>query len=171
MEVTGLNKDVKEQLYKIASVNLCSNISGQILMSLVMNPPKDGEESYEQFMEEKEAILSSLARRAQVLTDAMNKLEGVTCNKAEGAMYVFPRLHLPERAMKAAGAVGMLADVFYARRLLDSTGIVMVPGSGFGQVPGTWHVRCTILPAEEKLPGVIDRLTTFHSRFMEEFRN
>lgn len=40
MEVTGLNKDVKEQLYKIASVNLCSNISGQILMSLVMNPPK-----------------------------------------------------------------------------------------------------------------------------------
>lgn len=40
MEVTGLNKDVKEQLYKIASVNLCSNISGQVLMSLVMNPPK-----------------------------------------------------------------------------------------------------------------------------------
>jgi hypothetical protein len=27
---------------------------------------QDGEESYEQFMEEKEAILSSLARRAQV---------------------------------------------------------------------------------------------------------
>jgi alanine transaminase len=74
----------------------------------------------------------------QVLTDAMNKLEGVTCNKAEGAMYVFPRLHLPERAMKAAGAVGMLADVFYARRLLDSTGIVMVPGSGFGQV--CWNI-------------------------------
>lgn len=74
----------------------------------------------------------------QVLTDAMNKLEGVTCNKAEGAMYVFPRLHLPERAMKAAGAVGMLADVFYARRLLDSTGIVMVPGSGFGQV--SWNI-------------------------------
>lgn len=49
-------------------------------------------------------------------------------------MYVFPRLDLPERALKAAGAVGMLADVFYARRLLDATGIVMVPGSGFGQV-------------------------------------
>lgn len=40
MEVTGLPKDVKDQLYKLASVNLCSNISGQILMSLVMNPPK-----------------------------------------------------------------------------------------------------------------------------------
>lgn len=40
MEVTGLPQDVKDQLYKIASVNLCSNISGQILMSVVMNPPK-----------------------------------------------------------------------------------------------------------------------------------
>ena len=40
MEVTGLSSDVKEQIYKVASVNLCSNISGQILASLVMNPPK-----------------------------------------------------------------------------------------------------------------------------------
>lgn len=171
MEVTGLPQDVRDQLYKIASVNLCSNVSGQILMSVVMNPPKPGEESYEQFAEERDAILSSLGRRAKVLTEAMNKLEGVSCNTAEGAMYVFPRLDLPERALKAAGAVGMLADVFYARRLLDATGVVMVPGSGFGQVPGTWHVRCTILPAEEKLPGVIDRLTTFHQRFMDEFRD
>ena len=40
MEVTGLDADIKDQIYKLASVNLCSNISGQILMSLVMNPPK-----------------------------------------------------------------------------------------------------------------------------------
>lgn len=72
----------------------------------------------------------------------MNKLEGVTCNKAEGAMYVFPRLDLPERALRAAGAVGMVADVFYTRRLLDATGIVMVPGSGFGQVcHHTYHLH------------------------------
>jgi hypothetical protein len=31
---------VREQIYKVASVNLCSNITGQILASLVMNPPK-----------------------------------------------------------------------------------------------------------------------------------
>lgn len=40
MEVTGLPKDVKDQLYKLASVNLCSNISGQIAMGIIMNPPK-----------------------------------------------------------------------------------------------------------------------------------
>jgi alanine transaminase len=40
MEVTGFSPDVREQMYKVASVNLCSNISGQILASLVMSPPK-----------------------------------------------------------------------------------------------------------------------------------
>ena len=40
MEVTGFTPDIKDQIYKLASVNLCSNISGQILASLVMNPPK-----------------------------------------------------------------------------------------------------------------------------------
>lgn len=40
MEVSGFSSEVKEQIYKVASVNLCSNISGQILASLVMSPPK-----------------------------------------------------------------------------------------------------------------------------------
>lgn len=40
MEITGFSPEVREQIYKLASVNLCSNISGQILASLVMSPPK-----------------------------------------------------------------------------------------------------------------------------------
>lgn len=171
MEVTGFSKEVREQMLKLASVNLCSNVSGQILMSLVMKPPKAGEESYENFIKERDGILSSLARRAKVLTEGMNKLEGVTCNKAEGAMYVFPRLRFPEKVLKVAAVAKVAPDLFYTQRLLEETGIVMVPGSGFRQVPGTWHVRCTILPSEDKLPGVISRLSTFHRKFMDEFRD
>ncbi|CAD5195804.1 unnamed protein product [Musa acuminata subsp. malaccensis] len=171
MEVTGFNAQVREQIYKVASVNLCSNISGQILASLVMNPPKVGDESYESFNADKNGILSSLARRAKALEDAFNSLEGVSCNKAEGAMYLFPRLRLPQKAIAAAKAVNAAPDAFYARRLLDATGIVVVPGSGFGQVPGTWHVRCTILPQEDKIPAIISRLKAFHEAFMEEFRD
>lgn len=40
MEVTGFSPEIREQIYKVASVNLCSNITGQILASLVMSPPK-----------------------------------------------------------------------------------------------------------------------------------
>ncbi|KAB5564049.1 hypothetical protein DKX38_004103 [Salix brachista] len=171
MEVTGFGPEIREQIYKVASVNLCSNISGQILASLVMSPPKVGDESYESYYAEKDGILSSLMRRAKTLEDAFNNLEGVTCNKAEGAMYLFPCIRLPEKAIKAAEAAKTAPDNFYCRRLLNATGIVFVPGSGFGQIPGTWHFRCTILPQEDKIPAVVSRLTEFHKSFMEEFRD
>ncbi|KAI5679513.1 hypothetical protein M9H77_00740 [Catharanthus roseus] len=171
MEVTGFSPEIREQIYKVASVNLCSNISGQILASLVMSPPKVGDESYESYIAEKEGILSSLARRAKTLEDAFNSLEGVQCNKAEGAMYLFPRINLPQKAIKAAEAANCAPDAFYARGLLNATGIVVVPGSGFGQVPGTWHIRSTILPQEDKIPAIVSRLTEFHKKFMDEFRD
>ncbi|KAG8380218.1 hypothetical protein BUALT_Bualt07G0170500 [Buddleja alternifolia] len=171
MEVTGFSPEIREQIYKVASVNLCSNISGQILASLVMNPPKVGDESYESYSAEKDAILSSLARRAKKLEEALNALEGVTCNRAEGAMYLFPRIRLPNKAIEAAKAVNTAPDAFYARRLLNATGVVVVPGSGFGQVLGTWHFRCTILPQEDRIPAIVTRLTDFHKGFMDEFRD
>ena len=73
----------------------------------------------------------------QLLEEAFNSMEGVTCNKAEGAMYLFPRLRLPRKAIEAADAAKTAPDAFYAKRLLHATGIVLVPGSGFGQVPMT----------------------------------
>jgi hypothetical protein len=39
------------------------------------------------------------------------------------------------------------------------------------QVPGTWHVRCTILPQEDKIPAVITRFKAFHEAFMAEYRD
>ncbi|KAK1575512.1 hypothetical protein Q3G72_006111 [Acer saccharum] len=171
MEITGFSPDVREQIYKVASVNLCSNITGQILASLVMSSPKVRDESYESYCAERDGILSSLARRAKTLEDALNSLEGVTCNKAEGAMYLFPRIQLPQKAIKAAEAANSAADAFYCRHLLNATGIVVVPGSGFGQVPGTWHFRCTILPQEDKIRAIVSRLTDFHKKFMDEYRD
>ena len=70
----------------------------------------------------------------QMLVDALNKLEGITCNEAEGAMYLFPQIQLPDAVIKAARDAGTAPDTYYCRRVLDATGIVMVPGSGFRQV-------------------------------------
>lgn len=35
----NFDDEVQQQLYKGASINLCSNLGGQIIMSLVMSPP------------------------------------------------------------------------------------------------------------------------------------
>lgn len=41
--------------------------------------------------QERDGVLGSLARRASKLVAQLNKLPGVTCNDAEGALYAFPR--------------------------------------------------------------------------------
>lgn len=69
----------------------------QVSMSLMCNPPKQGDVSFEQYKSEKAATLASLRRRAHIMTDAFNACEGITSNFVEGAMYSFPRLHLPPR--------------------------------------------------------------------------
>jgi alanine transaminase len=56
-------------------------------------------------------------------------------------MYAFPQIQLPEKAIAKAKAAGQCADAFYAFQLLESTGICIVPGSGFGQRPDTYHFR------------------------------
>ncbi|KAL5200916.1 hypothetical protein ABZP36_035270 [Zizania latifolia] len=50
-------------------------------------------------------------------------------------MYLFPRMQLPPSAIRAAELAGVAPDVFYAHRLLASTRITVVPGSGFHPHP------------------------------------
>lgn len=86
-----------------------------------------------------------------------------------GAMYVFPRINLPPKAIEAAKAAGQAPDVFYAFKLLESTGICVIPGSGFGQKPGTYHIRTTILPQKEMIKTMLNSLKEFHLKFMKEY--
>jgi alanine transaminase len=54
-------------------------------------------------------------------------------------MYLFPRIRLPEKAIKAAEAENITPDAFYCKHLLNATRIVVVPGSDFGQVCSCTH--------------------------------
>ena len=169
-EMTGVDAAVKDQILKLASINLCPNVSGQICTALVCDPPQEGSPSHARYSAERKEILASLKRRAATITKALNALEGVSCNAAEGAMYVFPQLTLPPAAVAAATQIGPPADFFYWWRLLEATGITVVPGSGFGQRDGTWHFRTTFLPPESEMESVCQLITDFHARFMDEFR-
>ena len=169
MEVTGFPEPVKDQILKLASINLCPNISGQICCALMMNPPQEGEPSFDLYTEERSEILGSLKRRAELLVGALNRLEGVTCNPAEGALYAFPRITLPAKAIEEAKRIGKNPDWFYCRELLLNCGIVVVPGSGFGQEDGTYHFRTTFLPSEQDIGLVVENLSKFHSEFLLKY--
>ncbi|CAG8434963.1 7710_t:CDS:2 [Ambispora gerdemannii] len=170
-ELTGIDAKVAEQLYKVASVDLCPNVIGQIMVDLMVNPPKLGEPSYEQYKKEITAIYESLRRRSQKLAVCFNELEGVTCTNAQGSMYCFPTIRLPEKLIKAALTAEKQPDEFYCLAMLEATGVCVVPGNGFGQKPGTWHFRSTFLPSEELFDEFCDGIRKFHREFFEKYRD
>ncbi|KAK1948044.1 Alanine aminotransferase 2 [Phytophthora citrophthora] len=170
MELVNIDDGAKDQLYKLMSVNLCSNIEGQLMVGMMTNPPQPGDASYERYVAQRDGTLEALKRRALKLVEAFNELEGVTCNETEGAMYTFPSITIPPKAVEAAKEAGLAPDAFYCMQMLDETGIVVVPGSGFGQKEGTWHFRSTILPPEEAVDEVIEKTSKFHAKFMDKYR-
>ena len=51
---------------------------------------------------EKTKVLESLKTRAKMVYEILNTIEGVTCNEVMGAMYAFPRVQLPKKAIAKA---------------------------------------------------------------------
>lgn len=169
MEVINLDPDVKVQLTKLVSVRLCPPVPGQALLDLVVNPPQPDEPSYANFVEERIATLAILAEKAKLTEQILNAVPGITCNPVQGAMYTFPRITLPQRAISEAQEKGQAPDMFYCMKLLEETGICLVPGSGFGQRDGTYHFRMTILPTTDKLKVVLEKVQQFHKVFTEQY--
>lgn len=165
----NFDADVVDELYKVAAINLCSNMPGQVALGIMVNPPRRGDHSYPQFIREKQALIDSLGRRARLITDAFNQLEGVVCQETEGAMYSFPQITLPRAFMEYAKAKGKAPDVLYCLELLHETGLSCVPGSGFQQKANTFHFRTTILPDEAVFPDIIKRFSSFHTNLMKKF--
>ena len=152
MEIRNIPEDVVAQILKLQSVSLCSNLTGQMTTYCMVNPPRPGQPSYELFAAERAGILQEMKQRAVILAEGLNRIPGIQCNRVAGAMYCFPRVTLP------AGRT----DAEYCMSLLEETGICVVPGSGFGQVPGTAHFRTTILPPTHKMKLVVEKLAAFH---------
>lgn len=169
MEIINMDNDVKMQLTKLVSVRLCAPVPGQALMDLVVNPPQPGEPSYNSFIKERTATLSALAEKAKLTEEVLNTVPGIRCNPVQGAMYSFPRITIPDKAIKEALEKGQQPDMFYCMKMLEETGICLVPGSGFGQKEGTYHFRMTILPPIDKLKILLNKVKEFHQRFTQQY--
>ncbi|KAG9330147.1 hypothetical protein JZ751_027168 [Albula glossodonta] len=129
MEVLNLDPDVQAQLIKLLSVRLCPPVLGQAAMDVIVNPPSSSEASHAQFIKEKKAVLGALAEKAKLTEQTLNTVPGINLD--------------PPGCKIAQGKLGMAPDMFYCLRLLEETGICVVPGSGFGQKEGTYHFRYT----------------------------
>ncbi len=155
-ECRNIPDDVLFEITKMQSVSLCANTVGQIATFLMVSPPQPGAPSHETYTRERAAILESLRVRAGMVADGLNQVQGIHCQPVAGAMYAFPQITLP------AG----MTDTEFCMRLLEETGICVVPGSGFGQVPGTFHFRTTILPPAHKIEALLKKLADFQQKIL-----
>lgn len=166
-ECTNISEEVLALLYKMVSVGLCPPLSGQIGVDCMVRPPKAGEPSYDLYKKETDATHAALAARTKLMADRLNKLPGVSCVNSPGALYLYPKLELPDKAVEEAQKQGKQPDTLYALELLDATGICVVPGSGFGQKDGEHHYRLTCLcPGVEEYVGALEE---FHQQFLKKY--
>jgi len=103
----------------------------------------EGPQDYLQYM------LDKYAARRKLIVEGINSIEKLSCIKPKGAFYAFPNIT----------KTGMKSEEF-AMELLKKTGVVVVPGSGFGEA-GEGYIRISYATSEEKIIEGLKRMKTF----------
>ena len=98
--------------------------------------------------------MEKLTRRRNMTVEMLNAVNGITCVKPQGAFYAFPKLHIEN------------SDNHFVSELIKATGVVVVPGSGFGQKPDTKHFRIVFLPQDEILKKAYERIGNFFASYV-----
>ena len=137
MEIRNVPGEVVDQIAKLQSISLCSNLPGQVVTYCMVNPPARGRAQPRPLRRRARPhhVRAPLAREASS-PRASTASPASTARASRAPCTPSPASTLP------AGKT----DDEYCLDLLEATGLCVVPGSGFGQLPGTHHFRTTILP-------------------------
>jgi len=176
LEIRNIPDNVMEQFIKLQSISLCSNLPGQVVTYMMVSPPQPGDESYELYIKERDNILFELKKKSQILGTELDKIDGMETDIPQGAMYAFVKVKLPDKKgldtkkmnPKEKLKYEASKDFDYCMSLLEETGICVVPGSGFGQLPGTYHFRTTFLPPRDEMEDFVKKIKDFHNNYIGE---
>jgi len=141
----GEMEDYCEAIRKMERARLCANHPEQY----AIQPALEGSQDHLTDMMER------LTVRRDITTERLNAIDGISCVKPEGAFYAFPSVDLPDD----------VSDEDFVKEVIQETGVVLVPGSGFGQRPGTKHFRVVFLPPEDTLQKAFDHIDQIMTRY------
>ena len=94
-------------------------------------------------------VREKLRRRRDLTVQWAAATPRVSLVAPRGAFYAFPRLDIPEE------------DKQFVTALVEQKHVLCVHGSGFGERPGTRHMRIVFLPEEEVLSAAYQGITEF----------
>ena len=132
-------KDYTEAVNKMARARLSASHPAQFAIKAALEGPQDHIKE----------MLKELTIRRDMTVSMLNDIEEFDCKVPKGAFYAFPTLNIPDK------------DEDFVKDLIRETGVVTVHGSGFGQKPGTQHIRIVFLPNETILERAYEQIRTF----------
>lgn len=142
--------DYIEGLNILASTRLCANVPTQHAIQTALG----GHQS----IFELTAPGGRLFEQRNVAWQLLNEIEGISCVKPKGALYLFPKIDTAK--------FNIQDDEQFALDLLMQEKVLMVHGSGFNW-PRADHFRIVFLPHVEQLKEALGRLKNFLASYRQ----
>jgi alanine-synthesizing transaminase len=133
----------------LASMRLCSNVPTQHAVQTALG----GYQSIREFIVPGGRLYDQRLRAWELL----NEIDGITCVKPRGALYLFPKLDV--------NRFNITDDEQFALDLLRQEKLLVVQGSGFNW-PKPDHFRIVFLPHVDELEAALAKL----KRFLDQYR-
>ena len=143
--------DFIEGLNILASMRLCSNVPSQHAIQTALG----GHQS----IFELTAPGGRLYEQRNLAWELLNKIDGVSCTKPKGALYLFPKLDTERFNVRD--------DEQFVLDFLLAEKVLMVQGTGF-HWPKPDHFRVVFLPHVEQIRESMGRLERFLANYRQQ---
>ncbi len=140
----GELEPLRDAMVRQARIRICNN--GPAQMAAVAAFRSDGSHLGE--------VMKKLRERRDLIWKRLNATDSISTRLPQAAFYIMPRIELKGRWKD---------DTEFVLDVLRETGVVFVPGAGFGPKYGSNHFRSVFLPPPEMISEAMDRLEGFMS--------
>jgi len=137
--------ELDEAINKLLRQRLCACTPQMSAIKAALEGPTTGTTEF----------VTQLQKHRDLLYKRLNEIEGVSCVKPKGAFYAFPKLENVKDGDK------------FVHSLIENTGMVVVPGSGFGLPAKAPYFRIVFLPDEKILNKAFTGLEAFIKTWKE----
>ena len=134
-----------DAMIRQARIRICLNAPAQIASATALA----GDCGY------LEATMKEMRVRRDLIHGRLNGIDSISTRLPEAAFYIMPKIDLRGRWKD---------DNEFVLDVLNNTGVVFVPGSGFGEEYGAGHFRSVFLPQPEMITEAMDRLEQFMAK-------
>jgi len=131
-----------DAMIRQARVRICLNATAQIASATALR----GDGGY------LKETMRKMRERRDLIYKRLNEINSISTMLPEAAFYIMPKIELNGRWKD---------DFEFVMDVLNNTGVVFVPGSGFGVEYGSGHFRSVFLPPLDMIEEAMNRLEGF----------